>query len=141
MKHVGAFAGIVSAALTLLLGSGCATAICSSAQHVQVNSTPPKAVVKVNGVARGETPLRLYLKRDSAQTIRIELEGRAPYETTLAQGMNVWLFGNIIWGPVGLVGLVADMVSGAIYELNPRVISAELAETPPTSEKPREQQD
>lgn len=131
MKQVGILAGIVSVALVLVLGSGCATAICSSAQHVQVNSTPPKAVVKVNGVARGETPVRLYLKRDSAQTIRIELDGHAPYETTLAQGMNVWLLGNIAFGPVGLVGLVVDMVSGAMYELNPRVISAELVETPP----------
>ena len=129
----------ITVLLVAALAGGCATAICSSAQHVKVNSTPPRATVKVNGVACGETPVRLYLKRDKPQTIQVELAGYQPCEVTLNRGFNFWVVGNVLIG--GIIGVVVDALSGAIYELNPRVISAELAETPPASEKPGEQQE
>lgn len=117
---------VVILVLTAAWGSGCATVICSTAQHVTVRSEPPGATVKVNGRVRGETPLKLSLRRDQPQALRVEREGYAPYEVELFRNFNPWCAGNIMFGAGGLVGILVDNISGAMYSLEPTVVEAEM---------------
>lgn len=113
-------------ALTAAWSSGCATVVCSTAQHVTVTSDPPAATVKVNGRVRGETPLKLSLRRDQPQAIRVERAGFATYEVELYRNFNPWCAGNIMFGAAGMVGILVDNISGAMYSLEPALVEAEM---------------
>ncbi len=52
------------------------------------------------------------------------LEGYQPYEITLTKKSNGWVWGNIIFG--GLIGLVVDASTGAMYKLTPEQVEANL---------------
>ena len=42
------------------------------------------------------------------------------------QKFNAWYLGNILFG--GIIGLVIDPITGAIYNLTPKQINAQLAQ-------------
>lgn len=67
------------------------------------------------------------LLRRTDHRIRLELEGYAPYEIVLTRHGSGWLFGNILFG--GIIGIIIDAACGAIYELNPDTITAQLVRT------------
>jgi hypothetical protein len=105
--------------------SGCATIIQSSKQNVGVSSSPSQAKVLVNNVELGVTPIILPLKRKENHVISINLEGYQPYQATLSRGLSGWVVGNIIFG--GIIGLVVDAATGAMYKLSPEQITGNLA--------------
>ena len=112
-------------ALSVSLGSGCATVINQTKQKVNVASTPPGAQVQLDGANQGTTPLALQLKRKTkSYAVRLTLDGYEPYEVTLNRGVSAWLFGNAVIG--GLIGLGVDVISGGMYKLKPKEINAEL---------------
>ncbi|WP_303918031.1 PEGA domain-containing protein [Draconibacterium sediminis] len=107
-----------------LLFSSCATIISGSRQNVTIASTPSAADVYINGVDMGKTPVTKNLKRNQEYTVLIELEGYLPYETLLTKEFNAWYLGNILIG--GLIGLIIDPITGAIYKLSPQDLHARL---------------
>ncbi len=59
------------------------------------------------------------------QKVKIELQGYKPYELILNRKTNGWIWGNILFG--GIIGIIIDASSGAMYRLTPDQIEAQLA--------------
>jgi hypothetical protein len=95
-----------------------------SKQEVGISSNPSRAKVFVDNQKKGTTPVNIKLKRTDAHTIRLELEGYQPYETTLTKSVSGWVWGNIVFG--GLIGLGVDAVTGGLYKLSPEQLNAEF---------------
>ena len=113
----------LSLALVILISS-CASIMSTSKQTVGFSSNPQKASVFVDNMKIGDTPISSSLLRKREHTVRIELEGYLPYETTLTKKLNGWFFGNILIG--GLIGVVVDASTGAMYTLTPESIKTTL---------------
>jgi hypothetical protein len=115
--------------LTVLLGGlqGCATIVKGSKQQVTITSNPSQANIYINGRLYGKTPSLARLDRKDNQFIKIELEGYHPFETHLQRKFNGWIFGNIIFG--GIIGIIVDASTGAMYSLTPNQVTAQLSGT------------
>jgi hypothetical protein len=116
--------------LTLLTLSNCATIICGSRQSLSFNSKPTGASVSIDGNKMGVTPMVTRLKRGEDHVVNIELEGYQSQEIKLTKRLNPWFIGNIAIG--GLIGIIVDSATGALYMLNPRQVEAELKGTSTT---------
>ncbi len=113
-----------SLAITLLLSS-CATVMSGSKQNVKFTSNPSSATVFIDEVEVGKTPFEMKLARKSEHQVMIKLEGYQTYQTSLTKKLNGWFFGNILIG--GLIGIIIDPITGAMYNLTPKEINAEMA--------------
>jgi len=91
-------------------------------QTVGITSSPPGAVITLNGVSYGRTPVITKLKRDTNYIVKLELPGYEAYETTLIKHIDVWIWGNIISG--GIIGLAVDSLTGSLYNLTPGQVEA-----------------
>ena len=103
--------------LILVVCAGCATIISGSRQDVFFNSTPAGATVFNNGIPMGVTPLVASLPRKNVHPISIQLPGFQPFNFMIRKTFNGWYLGNLIFG--GLIGLIVDPITGAIYNLTP----------------------
>jgi hypothetical protein len=111
--------------ITLLLPS-CASIVSGSKQNINFNSTPSGATVWVDDVNLGVTPVIAQLERiKKNQKVKIELQGYKPYELILNRKTNGWIWGNILFG--GIIGIIIDASSGAMYRLTPDQIEVQLA--------------
>lgn len=110
--------------IAILLTSSCATIISGSRQTVTFLSTPKHAKVLIDEVEVGRTPFQTKLARKREYAVMIKLDGYLPYETKLTKKFNAWYIGNIAIG--GLIGLIIDPITGAIYNLTPKEIDAQL---------------
>lgn len=117
---------IISGSLALLvLTSSCATIVSGSKQNIKFASTPSVATVYIDEVEVGKTPMEMKLARKSEHAVMIKLDGYQTYHTTLTKKFNAWFIGNILLG--GLIGLIVDPITGAMYKLSPSEIKAEMA--------------
>ncbi|MBL7973170.1 MAG: PEGA domain-containing protein [Prolixibacteraceae bacterium] len=114
----------VAVILVLSVFTNCATIIHGSRQSVSISSNPSKAIVLIDNLEQGTTPLTVKLSRKDHHTVQINLDGFMPYETKLTRKVDGWLAGNIVFG--GLIGLAIDAATGAMYKLTPDQIQAEL---------------
>jgi len=103
---------------------GCATIMKGSSQDINFSSNPAGAQIKINGTSMGNTPVVLKLKTGDEQSVRFELDGYLPYETKITKSISGWIWGNIVFG--GIIGLIVDFSTGAVYKLNQDQISAQL---------------
>jgi hypothetical protein len=110
--------------LLLPVGMACATIMHGSKQDVAFASTPSDARVTVDNQLVGNTPVVAKLTRKDKHVVRIELDGYAPFETTLSRRTSGWVWGNIVFG--GLIGLAVDAGTGAMYKLTPEQITGTL---------------
>lgn len=106
--------------LVVLSGSGCATIISGSEQIIPVTSTPSGATVTADGDTTITTPGEFTLERKKTHTLVAEYPRRGKQEVQLEKKLNNWVWGNILIG--GIIGLVIDVVSGAIDELHPKEV-------------------
>jgi len=110
--------------MILLLLNSCATIVNGTTQDVNITSNPAEAVVLINGLAIGETPMMMEVSRKEGGLIRIEKDGYESVEILLQRDLSGWYFGNIIFG--GLIGLILDPINGAAFKLSPDVITVTL---------------
>jgi len=103
----------------------CATIFSGSMQTVKFTSNPSSATIFVDEVEAGKTPLEMKIPRRNEHLVKMKLDGYQPYQTRLTQQFNGWCAGNIVFG--GLIGLVVDMSTGAMYNLSPGEINAEMS--------------
>jgi hypothetical protein len=116
---------LVSIVLIGLMAYGCATIISGSKQEMNITSSPSNAKVTINGKSVGTTPVSKDIKRKKDNvSIKIELEGYETYTTTLNRKFNAWYLGNLVFG--GLIGIIVDPITGAIYKLSPEEVNANL---------------
>jgi len=112
-----------SLALTLLMSS-CATIVSGSKQTVKFSSNPSAVSVFIDEVEVGKTPFETKLARKNEHSVMIKLEGYQTYQTRLTKKFNAWYIGNILIG--GIIGIIIDPITGAIYNLTPEEINAEM---------------
>lgn len=106
------------------LMSSCVAIVSGSKQVVKFDSTPSAATVIIDGVERGKTSFETKLKRAEEHTVVIKLEGFKTYDTKLTIKFNAWYLGNIVFG--GLIGVIVDPLTGAIYTLSPNKVHGDL---------------
>lgn len=122
---------ITSALAIIFIFQSCATIMHGSKQEVGISSSPSNAKVIIDGKAMGTTPVVTKLKRKDSHMVQIKLDGFHTYETTLTRSVSGWVWGNIVFG--GLIGLGVDAITGGLYKLTPKQISAELNDENMTS--------
>ena len=105
----------------------CASIIHGNHQDIGISSSPTGAVVTIDNLQSGITPVVAKLTRKHNHIVRVELPGYQPFEATLTCGVSGWVWGNIVFG--GLVGLAVDAISGGMHKLTPDQMSAALAST------------
>lgn len=110
----------------LILMTGCATIMSGTRQEIRFNSHPGRAAVLIDEVEVGKTPFQIRLSRNRNYQVMIMLEGYKTYEITLKRKFNAWYIGNIAFG--GVIGLIIDPLTGAIYTLTPKEVNVELNE-------------
>ena len=105
----------ILAALTALVffSQGCATVTQKWGQDIPITSSPMGAKIFVDGKEKGETPMRITLKRKQSHLIRIEMEGYDPYEISIGRKKSPWrsVIGNLIIGGLPF-GMAAERVWG-----------------------------
>lgn len=101
-----------------VLASGCATIIRGPNDVVGVTADRDSAFVFVDGVAAGAAPARLELARGRDHRVEVVREGYRVARDTVERRFNPAVAaGGFLVG--GLVGLGADVSSGAVYDLRP----------------------
>ena len=109
----------------LVLTTSCATIMSGSKQNVKFASNPSSATVFIDEVEVGKTPFQTKLIRKKEHKVMLKLDGYQTYNTTLTKKFNGWYVGNILFG--GLIGIIVDPITGAIYNLTPKEVNAEMA--------------
>jgi hypothetical protein len=115
---------ILSSLAFTLLTTSCATIVSGSKQNVNFSSNPSTATIFIDEVEVGKTPFEIRLERKNEHSVMIKLEGYQTYETRLTKKFNGWYLGNIVFG--GIIGLIIDPITGAMYNLSPSEINAEM---------------
>ncbi len=108
----------------ILTYSGCATIVSGKTQDVLIHSDPTGANILIDGMIKGTTPMFADLIRNERHTIKISKAGYEEETRATARGFNWWYLGNIILG--GVIGLIVDPITGAIFEIKPDKINVDL---------------
>jgi uncharacterized protein YceK len=114
---------IIAAASVL---TGCASIMHGTSQDIGISSTPTNALVTVDNMPVGNTPVVAKLSRKDNHIVHIAVDGYSPADLTLTRSTSGWVWGNIVFG--GLIGLAVDAISGGLYNLNPAQLSGQLAQ-------------
>jgi len=125
--------------LVALFLSGCATIISGQHQDIAISSSPAQAQVKVERTGNnamitaweGTTPASLSLRRKYSYLLTLTLDGYQPVEMGLENGMNGWVWGNLLFG--GIIGLIVDFSNGAAKTLEPDEIDVQLVSVSPSA--------
>jgi hypothetical protein len=115
---------LVVAALAVLMTTSCGTIFFGTKIDVAVRSTPA-CTVTVDGGATYQTPTVVKVKRGDSHTFKFEKEG---YKSHTVQVDNSILVGTLIADIflTGLIGVVVDLVDGAMYTMDQKEIEATL---------------
>jgi hypothetical protein len=124
-----------TAASICILVSGCASIVDGGPKTVRINSKPAGANFTVydqegKAVASKTTPASVSLERGDGmfrgQNYRVAFEasGYRPGETQIKSEVNGWYYGNIAFG--GLIGMLVDGSTGAMWTLSPADITYNL---------------
>lgn len=104
--------------------SGCATVVSGKSQDVMIRSNPTGASILIDGMTQGTTPMVASLIRKERHTIVISKDGYDSMTKATTRGFNWWYLGNLILG--GIIGLIVDPITGAIYDIEPDHVYADL---------------
>lgn len=115
----------LSVLVLAMLSTGCATIVSGSKQTVKFTSNPTAATIYIDEVEVGKTPFEIKLKRKTEHHVMIKLDGYETYQTNLTKKFNAWFIGNIALG--GLIGIIVDPITGAMYNLTPKELHAEMS--------------
>ena len=107
--------------------SGCATIVSGRTQDVMIRSMPSGATVYIDEIAFGTTPLVANLIRKKRHSIKIVKDGYQEVSRATTRGFNWWYIGNVGFG--GIIGLIVDPCTGAIFSVEPDEINATLPES------------
>lgn len=114
---------IISLAIILNI-AGCATIMKGNTQNLQINSIPSGAQIKINGIAIGTSPMIVKLSTKNEYSVIVELSGYLPYSISIKKSVSGWIWGSIFTS--GILGLIIDYSSGAVYKLDKEQINAQL---------------
>ncbi len=117
---------LVIAAVTSFLMVSCGTIFHGTTVEVAIRSTPG-CTVTIDGASQYQTPTIVKLKRGDSHTFKFEKEG---YEPVTVRVDNDILVGTLIADIflTGVIGVVVDLVDGAMYTLDQKNIAVALQE-------------
>jgi len=115
---------VIVGVLSLSTLSGCATITKGSTQKIAVASDPSDADVTADGLALGQTPIDITLKRKRDHLVTVSKKGYRPKSIAITKSTGGAVWGNILAG--GLIGWGIDASTGAQYNLSPESISVRL---------------
>ncbi|MFA6508834.1 MAG: hypothetical protein WCT14_22235 [Treponemataceae bacterium] len=122
MKKVLAIVSLVA------LLSGCATIVSGTKQKVKISSEPNRAQIVITAASGQEFykggPTEIELPRNNAYTVEITMAGYQPQKVMITKGFNAWFVGNLLCG--GIPGGVVDLLTGAMWNLEPDTINLTL---------------
>ncbi|EPZ49793.1 PEGA domain protein [Bacteriovorax sp. BAL6_X] len=107
--------------VTLFVLTSCATVLKGTDQSITFTSSPEGAVVLIDGVERGVTPLTVKLKKNQFDTIMIKKKGYKTVSRPLEKSFDGVAIINVFWDLS-----TTDAVTGAIYEYSPNSYHFEL---------------
>jgi hypothetical protein len=110
-----------------LAASGCATVTRGTKDSLVIETTPPGAVVEVNG-QKAQTPCSIKLSRKFEGPLYITRDGYEPVTVQVTSSPSgaggAGMAGNVLVG--GLIGAGVDVATGATNSLHPNPIKVEL---------------
>ena len=118
MKKYKYYINIKIILFSLFLLSSCASIINGGRQSVYFQTTPPDALVLVDGFEIGRTPAKLKLKRGSIHKIEIKKEGYKTISLYTDKSLSTAFWGNCLIG--GLIGMAIDLIDGSAYDVDPK---------------------
>ena len=125
MRKASTIVCVLGTVLAVLVLGGCATILAGTDQSVTLNSTPAAhVVVKANSgqvVYEGQAPATVKLPKKYTYSVEITLEGYQKQTVPIMQSFNALYLVNILCG--GLVGLIIDPITGAMWNLEPNEIN------------------
>lgn len=101
---------------------GCATLHHGGRQPIHITSSPSGASVVIDSTTHGVTPLTAKLRRGKNHVIMIRKDGYHSYQSELGKRINGWYWANVLF----LIGFAIDPLTGAMFELEPSNIHADL---------------
>lgn len=120
---------IVLIVICAVATSGCATITRGSKDFFHIESEPTGATVALSNGLNCVTPCAMELPRKRPFTASFSLEGHKPLTAEVvpkqAAAGTAGMAGNVLIG--GLIGIVADSTSGAMKDLYPNPLVANLA--------------
>ena len=100
----------MAVALSLALASsGCGTVLGKREAPVQLTSCPAGAIVYVDGVRQGQTPMEVKVSTEGAHRIVMELDGRTGSCEVKGGVSGMWVAFDIA---MGLIPLAVDAATG-----------------------------
>ncbi|BAV34238.1 hypothetical protein SCL_1947 [Sulfuricaulis limicola] len=103
------------------LSTGCASIIKGTDQVLTINSEPDGALVSIDGISIGVTPLSTKVKKNSASVITIKKDGYKVQTMPLDKKYDGVALLNIFWDLS-----TTDFVTGAAYEYVPNTFHFQL---------------
>lgn len=124
MKSLALLA-LACATLTVV---ACASIASGTDQTITVSSVPDgKIEISSTGgqlYYSGRSPAIVVLSRDQTYTVRVRATGYREASFTIIRRLNAWYFGNLLFG--WIAGFIIDALSGAMWRLEPTVVSVTL---------------
>ena len=104
----------------VVLLTSCATVFSGNSDDVTITSDPVGALVAIDGVPRGRTPLTVDLEKGNSYSVSVSKDGYEAGYATLTNRVGAgWVILDIF---VGLVPIVIDAVTGAWGGLSPDTV-------------------
>ena len=104
----------------VVLLTSCATVFFGNSDDVTITSDPTGALVAIDGVPRGRTPLTVDLEKGNSYSVSVSKDGYEAGYATLTNRVGAgWVILDIF---AGLVPIVIDAVTGAWGGLSPDTV-------------------
>jgi hypothetical protein len=122
---------ILLLALIPIGSTGCATLFAKGPDQVIISSRPVGAIVMLDGVPVGETPVQVAVPRDCQGVFTFELAGYQSRVVDVDRVVNGYTFLNFAWvvpplWPMVPVGFLIDWATGDIAKFSDDPIYVEL---------------
>ncbi|MCK4306166.1 MAG: PEGA domain-containing protein [Candidatus Eisenbacteria sp.] len=112
-------------ALSIVFIAGCGVILKGTKEGVHFTSDPDGALVLVNGVERGTTPLKLSMASKETYTITFRKEGHKDKTMVIENHVQAgWIVLDVLFG---LVPVVVDAATGGWYTLDEHNVNAVMA--------------
>lgn len=112
---------VITFASVVALSTGCASIIKGTDQVLTINSEPDGALVSIDGISVGVTPLATKVKKNSASVIMIKKDGYKVQTMPLDKKYDGIALINIFWDLS-----TTDLITGAAFEYVPSTFHFQL---------------
>lgn len=129
MQKIGRWVAALALVPVAVVLAGCQTVVNGFTQPIAVTTSPPGALVQIEGLPVQMTPAVVRLPRGTDAVITITKAGYEPQTVTVTSTLANGSLGQTI-ASGAVVGAAIDLASGAAYRLTPDKIELTLKPLP-----------